>query len=48
MSNKKNPFVPVVIEDYYPKVTGRLLNRILKVAPKNVVLFGFSDNMKWL
>lgn len=48
MSNKENLFVPVVIEDYYPKVTGRLLNRILKMAPKNVVLFGFSDNMKWL
>ena len=45
---KKRPFVPVVIEDYYPKVTSRLLNRILKVAPKNVVLYGFSDNMKWL
>ena len=48
MSNKENLFVPVVVEDYYPKVTGRLLNRILKVTPKNVVLFGFSDNMKWL
>ena len=48
MSNHQNQFVPVVIEDYYPKVTGRLLNRILKIAPKNVVLFGFSENMKWL
>jgi hypothetical protein len=25
-----------------------LLNRVLKIAPKNVVLFGFSENMKWL
>ena len=48
MVNKENQYVPVVIEDYYPKVTSRLLNRILKIKPRNVVLFGFSDNMKWL
>ncbi len=48
MSKTENHFVPVVVEDYYPKVTGRLLNRILKINPKRVVLFGFSDNMKWL
>ena len=48
MTIEENSITPVVVEDYYPKVTSRLLNRILKVAPKNVVLFGFSDNMKWL
>tara|TARA_B100000965_G_scaffold405215_1_gene438378 strand:- start:1038 stop:2045 length:1008 start_codon:yes stop_codon:yes gene_type:complete len=48
MPKKENQYVPVVVEDYYPKVTSRLLNRILKVNPKDVVLFGFSDNMKWL
>ena len=48
MPNKETIFVPVEVEDYYPKVTIRLLNRILKVTSKNIVLFGFSDNMKWL
>ena len=48
MSNIKNHFIPVVVEDYYPKVTERLLNRILKIKPKKVALFGFSTNMKWL
>lgn len=48
MTNKNTIFVPVEVEDYYPKVTVRLLNRILKADPKKVVLFGFSDNMKWL
>jgi len=48
MSNNKNNFVPVVIEDYYPKVVERLLNKILKIMPKKVVLFGFGTNMKWL
>ena len=48
MSSNKNHFAPAVVEDYYPKVTSRLLNRILKLQPKKVVLFGFSDNMKWL
>ena len=41
MTNKKTIIVPVEVEDYYPKVAVRLLNRILKAAPKNVVLFGF-------
>ncbi len=35
------------IEDYYPSRLASL-NRILKIAPKKVVLFGFSENMKWL
>lgn len=48
MTNKKTIFLPVEVEDYYPKVTVRLLNKILKAAPRSVVLFGFSDNMKWL
>ena len=48
MANNKEVFVPLVIEDYYPMVTSRLLNRILKIAPEKVVLFGFSENMKWL
>jgi hypothetical protein len=48
MPNTKNQFIPVVLEDYYPKVALRLLNRILKIKPKKVVLLGFSDNMKWL
>ncbi len=48
MTNKKSTFIPVEVENYYPKVTVRLLNRILKIEPNKVVLFGFSDNMKWL
>lgn len=48
MSNSENEYIPVVVEDYYPKVAGRLLNRILRENAKNIVLFGFSDNMKWL
>ena len=48
MTKIKNDFIPVVVKDYYPKVTERLLNRILKIKPKKVVLFGFSTNMKWL
>jgi hypothetical protein len=48
MSNNKNLFVPVTVEDWYPKVAVRLLNRILRINPKKVVLFGFSNNMKWL
>ncbi len=48
MSSQINNFVPVKVEDYYPKVTVRLLNKILKAAPDKVVLYGFSENMKWL
>ena len=48
MSNNENLFVPLEVESYYPKVTVRLLKRILTIQPKTVVLFGFSDNMKWL
>ena len=48
MSNNKNPFIPITVEDWYPKVAVRLLNRILKINPKKVALFGFSTNMKWL
>jgi hypothetical protein len=36
------------VEDYYPEVSVRLLNRALKINAKKIVLFGFSDNMKWL
>ena len=45
---EKSDFVPLEVESYYPKVVIRLLNRILKIAPEKVVLFGFSENMKWL
>ena len=48
MTNKSTSFEPVEVESYYPKVTVRLLSRILEVQPEKVVLFGFSDNMKWL
>ena len=48
MSDSKTTFVPLEVEDYYPKVVKRLLKKILKAAPKQVVLYGFSDNMKWL
>tara|TARA_B100001093_G_C26708248_1_gene962231 strand:- start:701 stop:940 length:240 start_codon:yes stop_codon:yes gene_type:complete len=46
MSKQQETYVPIVIEDYYPKVTSRLLNKILKIAPKQTILFGFSENMK--
>jgi hypothetical protein len=48
MSNKSSTFVPVEVEDYYPTVAVRLLKKILKVPAKQIVLYGFSDNMKWL
>ena len=34
MTKIKDDFTPVVVEDYYPKVTERLLNRVLKIKPK--------------
>lgn len=48
MSENRNNFVPIKVEDYYPKVTVRLVNRIFKINSKKIVLFGFSENMKWL
>ena len=48
MMSETTTYVPKNIADYYPKVTVRLLKRIIEIAPKKVVLYGFSDNMKWL
>ena len=55
MSDKTSPAslevengIPVEVQDYYPSVALRLLNKIIKLAPEKVVLYGFSDNMKWL
>lgn len=48
MIKKREEFVPLTVEDYYPKVVVRLLNKILNVNVEKVVLYGFSDNMKWL
>ena len=39
---------PMIVEDYYPEVTIRLLEKILKINSDKVILFGFSENMKWL
>ncbi len=47
MKNKKE-FEPVQVDQYYPKIVIRLLEKILKLNSKKIVLFGFSDNMKWL
>jgi len=48
MLNEITAFVPVEVENHYPKVTVRLLNKILRISPEKVVLCGFSNNMKWL
>ena len=41
-------FQPIELTDYYPKVVLRLLKKIFENKNKKIILFGFSDNMKWL
>jgi O-methyltransferase len=49
MSIKKdNSYTPLQIEDHIPKTVKRLLNKILDNSSKNIILYGFSINMKWL
>lgn len=43
-----NEFKPIEVADYYPNVVVRLLKKIEMINSSNIVLFGFSDNMKWL
>ena len=45
MSDKQKSFIPIKIEDYYPKVAVRLLNRILAIGHSKKEAFVFRlDN----
>ena len=48
MVSQTTKFTPLKKENYYPRVVERLLERVLTSTAKTVVLYGFSDNMKWL
>lgn len=45
---KNEKYIPPVIADYVPLVVKRLLERINSETFSQLVLFGFSENMKWL
>lgn len=38
----------IVRDKYIPEVTSRLFNKIISTQNKNVILFGFCENMRWL
>lgn len=44
----KNAYTPPMTQDYIPDVVKRLLSKIQTEDCPNIVLFGFSSNMKWL
>ena len=45
---KTKEFTPLTLEDYIPNVVKRLYNKIIQEKNMNIVLLGFSNNMKWL
>ena len=48
MLKSKNNFIPRKLSDYYPQVVLRLYERIINNNDKKIILYGFSNNMKWL
>jgi hypothetical protein len=48
LQKSNEDFVPPKLSDYYPKVVIRLYNKIIANKNRKIILFGFSNNMKWL
>ena len=48
MKIEKKEFIPTIMDDYIPKIINRIISKINQSNKKNIVLFGFSDNMKLL
>ena len=48
MKTEKKEFIPTIMDDYIPKIIHRIISKINQSNKENIVLFGFSDNMKLL
>ena len=48
MNRKSDIIKPLNTEDYGPQVVKRICAKISQEFGKNVILYGFCDNMKWL
>jgi hypothetical protein len=45
---EKNNYTPLQADDYIPAAVKRLLKKIFENSSKKIILYGFSENMKWL